>query len=277
MLSQFPALLDYSAAHRVPILAEDEASWIWTDSIVKGRAVRQCVRLTRLPPYLILHIKRVTTNNFFLEKNPTIVNYPIVNLDLAPFLSQRSIASGGSKPPPQRALPAQLRYNLLANICHETSVGGSSTQDTIGGGDGGGGEGGGGMRSSRPGPVVPATSGSGSGANKGQRRSANRAKSMKPGSERARRRFAGGAGIEAAGTYRVHVLHDPGSGGGSEGKADGNGQSSGGGGNEGDGDGKRKGGKQWYEIQDLFVRETQPLEIGMSETELLFFKRQGAQ
>ena len=33
--------------------------------------------LTRLPPYLILHIKRFTKNNFVEEKNPTIVNYPM--------------------------------------------------------------------------------------------------------------------------------------------------------------------------------------------------------
>ena len=33
--------------------------------------------LTRLPPYLILCIKRFTKNTFFVEKNPTIVNFPI--------------------------------------------------------------------------------------------------------------------------------------------------------------------------------------------------------
>ena len=33
--------------------------------------------LTRLPPYLILCIKRFTKNTFFVEKNPTIVNLPI--------------------------------------------------------------------------------------------------------------------------------------------------------------------------------------------------------
>lgn len=34
-------------------------------------------QLTRLPPYLIFCIKRFTKNNFFVEKNPTIVNFPI--------------------------------------------------------------------------------------------------------------------------------------------------------------------------------------------------------
>lgn len=34
-------------------------------------------QLTHLPPYLIFCIKRFTKNNFFVEKNPTIVNFPI--------------------------------------------------------------------------------------------------------------------------------------------------------------------------------------------------------
>lgn len=34
-------------------------------------------QLKHLPDYLILHIKRFTKNNFFVEKNPTIVNFPV--------------------------------------------------------------------------------------------------------------------------------------------------------------------------------------------------------
>lgn len=33
--------------------------------------------ITQLPPYLILYIKRFTKNTFFVEKNPTIVNFPV--------------------------------------------------------------------------------------------------------------------------------------------------------------------------------------------------------
>lgn len=33
--------------------------------------------ITQLPPYLILYIKRFTKNTFFIEKNPTIVNFPV--------------------------------------------------------------------------------------------------------------------------------------------------------------------------------------------------------
>jgi U4/U6.U5 tri-snRNP-associated protein 2 len=48
--------------------------------------------LTRLPPYLILHIKRFTKNNFVEEKNPTIVNYPMA-IDLKDCESAHLISS----------------------------------------------------------------------------------------------------------------------------------------------------------------------------------------
>ena len=46
------------------------------------KAGRRRYRLTRLPAYLVLHMKRFTKNNFFWEKNPTIVNFPVRNLEL---------------------------------------------------------------------------------------------------------------------------------------------------------------------------------------------------
>ena len=33
--------------------------------------------------YLIIHIKRFIKNNFFMEKNPTIVTFPLNDLDLS--------------------------------------------------------------------------------------------------------------------------------------------------------------------------------------------------
>lgn len=38
--------------------------------------------LTKLPRYLIVHLKRFTKNNWFMEKNPTIVNFPVKNLQM---------------------------------------------------------------------------------------------------------------------------------------------------------------------------------------------------
>jgi U4/U6.U5 tri-snRNP-associated protein 2 len=61
------------------------------------KAGRRRYRLTRLPNYLVLHMKRFTKNNFFWEKNPTIVNFPVRNLELRDIV-----------PVPTGELPCQL-------------------------------------------------------------------------------------------------------------------------------------------------------------------------
>lgn len=44
--------------------------------------VKQKYAIKRLPKYLIIHVKRFSKNNFFKEKNQSIVNFPIRGLDL---------------------------------------------------------------------------------------------------------------------------------------------------------------------------------------------------
>lgn len=71
-------------------------------------------RLVQLPRYLIIHIKRFSTNTQFeVEKNPTIVSFPIKNLDLRDFLEM-----------PAGVDPASVttRYDLVSNIAHEGLV-----------------------------------------------------------------------------------------------------------------------------------------------------------
>lgn len=46
--------------------------------------------IKRLPRYLIVHIKRFTENQFRLEKNPTIVNFPVKNLDLREYVARET-------------------------------------------------------------------------------------------------------------------------------------------------------------------------------------------
>ncbi|KAI9596851.1 hypothetical protein BDF19DRAFT_471029 [Syncephalis fuscata] len=60
--------------------------------------------ITRLPQYIVLHVRRFTRNNWAAEKNRTIVNFPINNVDFSP----------SDKPPTLGA-----HYNLLANISHD--------------------------------------------------------------------------------------------------------------------------------------------------------------
>lgn len=43
---------------------------------------RRKYRIIRLPEFLVINIKRFTKNNFFWEKNPSIVNFPVKGLDL---------------------------------------------------------------------------------------------------------------------------------------------------------------------------------------------------
>nr|CAB3267559.1 U4/U6.U5 tri-snRNP-associated protein 2 [Phallusia mammillata] len=62
--------------------------------------------LTRLPPFLIFYIKRFTRNLFFTEKNPTIVNFPVKNIDL-----EELIAADANVP--------NTCYDLVANIVHD--------------------------------------------------------------------------------------------------------------------------------------------------------------
>ncbi|BFG01268.1 U4/U6.U5 tri-snRNP-associated protein 2 [Drosophila madeirensis] len=65
--------------------------------------------ITRLPQFIILYIKRFTKNTFFLEKNPTIVNFPIKNVDFGDILGMR-----------QRDKDVKdTKYNLVANIVHD--------------------------------------------------------------------------------------------------------------------------------------------------------------
>lgn len=80
----------------------------YRDSTVKRFA------LTKLPPYLIMCMKRFNKNTFFVEKNPTIVNFPVKNIDLGEYLA-----------PDKEVRDAHpfTSYDLLANIVHEGEPG----------------------------------------------------------------------------------------------------------------------------------------------------------
>ncbi|KAL3938116.1 MAG: hypothetical protein SGBAC_006899 [Bacillariaceae sp.] len=61
-----------------------------------GVAQRKRYRLLELPPYLILHLGRFRKNNYSREKNPTIVAFPVKNLDLGAY----SFPKNGKVTPP---------------------------------------------------------------------------------------------------------------------------------------------------------------------------------
>lgn len=64
-------------------------------------------KILKLPNYLIFNAKRFNKNNWSLEKNPTIVNFPIKNVDMKDYLE--------TKPDDKE----EYKYDLVANICHE--------------------------------------------------------------------------------------------------------------------------------------------------------------
>ena len=61
--------------------------------------------LTKLPPFLIVHIKRFSQNTQqFLEKNPTIVNFPVKNLEMGNYTVEPRLSA---------------KYHLMASVQHD--------------------------------------------------------------------------------------------------------------------------------------------------------------
>ncbi|XP_076807071.1 ubiquitin carboxyl-terminal hydrolase 39-like isoform X2 [Clavelina lepadiformis] len=79
-----------------------------TEKEYKGKrdSTMKRFEITKLPPYLIFYIKRFTKNLFFTEKNPTIVNFPVKNIDL------EELVAADAKCP-------NTCYDLMANIVHD--------------------------------------------------------------------------------------------------------------------------------------------------------------
>ncbi|TXT10954.1 hypothetical protein VHUM_01705 [Vanrija humicola] len=74
--------------------------------------------LTALPHYLILHIKRFTKNNFVEEKNPTIVNFPMRGVDMAPYVD------------PKPSDPIHTVYDLLSNVTLDQTAASTASAGT---------------------------------------------------------------------------------------------------------------------------------------------------
>ncbi|XP_051149356.1 uncharacterized protein LOC127264054 [Andrographis paniculata] len=82
--------------------------------VVRPRIARMRYRVTKLPQYLILHMRRFTKNNFFVEKNPTLVNFPVKNLELKDYIPL---------PVPNENEKLRSKYDLIANIVHDGKPG----------------------------------------------------------------------------------------------------------------------------------------------------------
>jgi U4/U6.U5 tri-snRNP-associated protein 2 len=63
-----------------------------------------------LPPYLLFHVKRFSTNKFISERNPTIVTFDARNLDMSLYVEPN---------PKFHQMGEPIWYDLVANIVHE--------------------------------------------------------------------------------------------------------------------------------------------------------------
>lgn len=54
--------------------------------VVRPQLARMRYEITRLPHYMILHMRRFTKNNFFVEKNPTLGEHSCCGLQCADML-----------------------------------------------------------------------------------------------------------------------------------------------------------------------------------------------
>lgn len=82
--------------------------------VVRPCIARMRYRVTKLPKYIILHMRRFTKNNFFIEKNPTLVNFPVKNLELKDYIPL---------PTPKENEKLKSKYDLIANIVHDGKPG----------------------------------------------------------------------------------------------------------------------------------------------------------
>lgn len=75
----------------------------------KGTTIRKRIKLTKLPKYLVFHIKRFSKNQFFKEKNQTIINIPLNLLDMSPYIGDGEV---------DLDKPNLYRYRLISNVKH---------------------------------------------------------------------------------------------------------------------------------------------------------------
>jgi len=123
----------------------------YTDILRAGYQQRKRYGLLKLPPFLIFHLSRFTKNNFYQEKNPTIVTFPVKNLELRDYLGlpsdddvaamsvlelKETLKANGisidgavEKSDLVELLKAEVlskivtKYDLVANICHDSPPG----------------------------------------------------------------------------------------------------------------------------------------------------------
>ena len=96
----------------------------WQDLPVQGE--RRKHKILSLPKYLIFHLKRFTENRFFKEKNPTIVTFPVQNLNMEECnltkFSFPSFSNNHSCLVVENVENKPQKYDLVASITHNGTI-----------------------------------------------------------------------------------------------------------------------------------------------------------
>jgi len=94
-----------SEAQVIPQVSLERSLLKRFDATTPDPKTRRRFRITKLPDYLIISYSRFVKNNFFTEKNPTIVTFPVRGLNVADHV-----------PVPEGEAAT---YDLVANVVHD--------------------------------------------------------------------------------------------------------------------------------------------------------------
>jgi len=103
-----PLFQDVMEKNIIPQVSLEHSLLKKFDGVTADPKSQRRFKITKLPQYLIVNYSRFTKNNFFTEKNPTIVTFPVKNLNLADHV-----------PIPESERRRGAKYNLVANIVHD--------------------------------------------------------------------------------------------------------------------------------------------------------------
>lgn len=208
-----------------------------SDSLRGQYRERKRYRITRLPPYIIMTVKRFARNAFFTDKNTTVVNFPVRNLEMAPYASPAAAAGldRTGRPLPAPDALGDMRPSELKALLGR-----------LGAGDGAAAGAGAGAAAplEKSELVAAARSALAAAAVTKYDLAANVVHDNPPVTDTTERAGGKAADPLQTGSYRVHVQHEAAA--------------------------------QWYEAQDLHVAETMPQMIGVSQAYIMVYRRQAA-
>ena len=106
-LPNAPLFQDVMEKNIIPQVSLERALLKKFDGVTADPKTQRRFKITKLPNYLIVNYSRFTKNNFFVEKNPTIVTFPTRGLNLADHI------------PVPKGDENSATYDLIANIVHD--------------------------------------------------------------------------------------------------------------------------------------------------------------